>query len=510
VGFWEPQAISELCMSGDTVTHDLVVLGGGPAGYAAAFRAHARGLSVAMVERDRVGGTCLHRGCIPSKATLHVAEVLEEVHRADLLGLRLAYDGLDGDALEGFRQGVIDGLYKGLVALARKRTTLHEGTGRIVRAAPDGPRDRGDDGLAVEVRGEDGATTTVRGRHVVLATGSVPRTLPGVEIDGEVVQTSDQALWFTTPPERAVIIGGGAIGVEFATMWAPMGTHVTVVEALDRVLPLEDAASSALLERAFRRRGIEVLTGARVAGVTRDGAGAQVEVTVGERTQVLEADRVLVATGRGPNTAGTGAAELGVLDDRGFVRTDAYGATDVDGLWAAGDVRPTLALAHAAFAEGFVVADRVAGVPDVQPVDHVHTPRVTYSHPEVASVGLTEAEARERHGDDVAVATVSFKGNAKGIIAGVDGQVKVVHATTGATAAAPGIGFDPSGQATGPVLGVHIVGPHATDLIGSATSATAWGALPIELAAITHAHPTLEEALGEAFQVAAGLPFHAH
>jgi dihydrolipoamide dehydrogenase len=490
-------------VNGGTVSHDLVVLGGGPAGYAAAFRAHARGLSVAMIERDRVGGTCLHRGCIPSKATLHVAEVLEEVHRADLLGLRLSYDGLDGDALEGFRRGVIDGLYKGLVALAKQRTTLHEGTGRIVRSPEDG-------GLAVEVRGEDGVTTTVRGRHVLLATGSLPRTLPGVEIDGEVVQTSDQALWFTTPPERAVIIGGGAIGVEFATMWAPMGTEVTVVEALDRLLPLEDADSSKLLERAFRRRKVEVLTDARVAGVTRDGAGAQVEVTVGERTQVLQTDRVLVATGRGPNTAETGAAELGVLDDRGFVRTDAYGATDVEGLWAAGDVRPTLALAHAAFAEGFVVADRIAGVPDVQPVDHVHTPRVTYSHPEVASVGLTEAEARERHGDDVAVATVSFKGNAKGIIAGVDGQVKVVHATTGATAATPGIGFDPSGQATGPVLGVHIVGPHATDLIGSATSATAWGALPIELAAITHAHPTLEEALGEAFQVAAGLPFHAH
>ncbi|WP_052666339.1 dihydrolipoyl dehydrogenase [Nitriliruptor alkaliphilus] len=481
---------------------DLVVLGGGPGGYATAFRAHARGLDVALVEEAQIGGTCLHRGCIPSKATLHVAEVLEEVHRADVLGLKLTFDGVDGDGLQAFREGVISGLHKGLVGLTEKRTTLHRGRGRVVR---DG------NGLAVEVTDADGQVTTVSGRHVIVATGSQPRSLPGVEIDGEVVQTSDQALWFTTPPERAVIIGGGAIGVEFATMWAPMGTEVTVVEALDRLLPLEDADSSKLLERAFKRRGIDVLTGARVGAVTRDGERATVEVQIGDEMKTLEADRVLVATGRGPRTADIGVAELGVLDERGFVVTDPYGATEVPGLWAVGDVRPTLALAHAAFAEGFVVADRIAGIADVQPVDHVHTPRVTYSHPEVASVGLTEAEARERHGDDaVRVASVSFRGNAKGILAGSDGTVKVVHLADGAEAGSPGVGFDPSGQASGPVVGVHIVGPHATDLIGGATLATAWEALPVELAAITHAHPTLEEALGEAFQVAADLPFHAH
>ena len=482
--------------------HDVVVVGGGPAGYATAFRGHARGLDVALVEVDAIGGTCLHRGCIPSKATLHVAEVLEEVHRAEVLGLRLRFDGVDGAGLEQFRRGVIDGLHKGLAALARQRSTVHAGRGRVVRT--------GSGGLAVEVTTPSG-TTNVHGRHVVLATGSQPKVLPGVEVDGTVVQTSDQALWFTDPPRRAVIVGGGAIGVEFATMWQPMGTEVTVVEALDRLLPLEDADSSALLQRSLRRHGVEVLTGASVGAVERDGDEATVQVTVGGEVRTLRADRVLLATGRGPNTADTGAAELGVLDDRGFVTTDAYGATEVEGLWAAGDVRPTLALAHAAFAEGFVVADRIAGVRDVAPVDHVHTPRVTYSRPEVASVGLTEAQARERYGDDaIGVATVSFKGNAKGLIAGVDGQVKVVHATGGAAAAAPGVGFDPSGEAGGPVLGVHVVGPHATDLIGSATPVTAWGALPVELAAITHAHPTLQEALGEAYQVAAGLPFHAH
>jgi dihydrolipoamide dehydrogenase len=472
--------------------HDIVVLGGGPGGYATAFRAAARGLDVALVEAEEVGGTCLHRGCIPSKAILYVAEVLEEVHRSEVMGLRLSFDGIDGENLAAYRREVITALHKGLDFLVSKRTTRHRGRGRLVT---------GDDGrVAVEVAGEDGPTP-VEGRHVVLATGSSPRWLPGVDVDGEVVQTSDEALWFTAPPERAVVIGAGAIGMEFASMWAPMGTQVTVVEALDRVLPLEDADCSAAVTRAYQRRGIDVLTSARVTSVRRDGGLARVEVEVDGEARSIEADRVLVAIGRGPNTADVGAAELGVLDDRGFAATDAWGATDVEGLWAVGDVRPTLALAHAAFAEGFAVADRIAEVEHAQPVDHTHTPRVTYCHPEVASVGLTEAEAREQHGDDaVAVTTSSLKHNAKGILAGSDGFIKVVHARGTAPAGAVGDG--------GPVLGVHVVGPHATDLIAEATLATSWEAIPTELAAITHAHPTLYEAMGEAFQSAAGLPFH--
>lgn len=469
--------------------HDIVVIGGGPGGYAVAFRAAARGLDVALVEQDKVGGTCLHRGCIPSKAILHVAEVLEEVHRADVLGLKLAFDGIDGEGLSAFRQGVIDNLHKGLAMLAKQRCTVVEGRGRIT--APG----------SVEVTATDGSTSTVEGRHVVLATGSTPKSLPGVEIDGEVVQTSDQALWFTQAPRRAIVIGAGAIGMEFASMWAPMGTEVTVVEALDRVLPLEDADVSRALAKTYKRRGIDVMTSAMVQGVERRGDAATVTVEVDGKTTELEAEVVLVAIGRGPNTADTGAQELGVLDDRGFVQTDEYGAMTVDGVWGVGDVRPTLALAHAAFAEGFVVADRIAGVDDVVPVDHTHTPRVTYCHPEVASVGLTEAEAREAHGDDVTVTTTSFRGNAKGLLAGSDGFVKTVTRSSGA-GVAPG--------ATGEVLGVHVVGPHATDLIGEATLATSWGALPEELAAITHAHPSLYELMGEAFQSAAGLPFHAH
>jgi dihydrolipoamide dehydrogenase len=496
-------------MEEEADVHDVVILGGGPGGYATAFRAAARGLDVALVEADLVGGTCLHRGCIPSKAILYVAEMLEEVHRSGEFGLKLTYEGLDGEGLDRFRSGVVTRLHKGVDFLVGKRTTFHAGRGRLTRD---------DDGnLGVEVTGDDGSTSHVAGRHVVLATGSVARTLPGVEVDGEVVQTSDQALWFTTPPRRAVIVGAGAIGMEFASMWRPFGTEVTVVEALDRVLPLEDADCSQAVADAYRRRGIDVLAGANVVGVRveeRDRAAAGdgdasggrvgvVDVEVAGETRRLEADVVLMATGRGPNTADVGAAELGILDDRGFAVTDEYGATEVPGLWAVGDVRPTLALAHAAFAEGFVVADRIAGVEHVAPVDHVHTPRVTYCRPEVASVGLTEAQARERFGDDgVAVTRSSFRVNAKGLLAGSNGFVKVVHATGDVPAGAHGT--------TGPVLGVHIVGPHATDLIGEATLATAWEALPDELAAISHAHPTLYEAMGEAFQSAAGLPMHGH
>ena len=481
-------------MTPDAITHDAVVIGGGPGGYATAFRAAARGLDVALVEEAEVGGVCLHRGCIPSKAVLHVAGVLEEANRAEVLGLRLRSEGVDGEGLDAFRAGVIRRLHKGLDHLADARTTRYHGRGRV-RPAGDG------DHLVVEVTDAGGATSHLAAPHVVIATGSRPRTLDALPVDGTVVQTSDEALWFTTPPERAVIVGAGAIGVEFASMWAPMGTRVTLVEALDRVLPLEDADSSAVLTDAYRRRGIEVLTSAVVRGVSVDAGVAEVDVEVDGQRRTLTADRVLVAVGRSPNSAEVGLAELGVLDERGHVVTDPWGATEVAGLWAVGDVRPTLALAHAAFAEGLVVGDRIAAVEGVAPVDHTHTPRVTYSHPEVASVGLTEAQAVERFGRDRVVATTtSLTGNAKAIIAGSGGSVKVLHLSGEVPVGAPGDG--------GPVLGVHVVGPQATELIAAATLATTWDAVPAELAAIPHVHPSLSEAIGEAYLAAAGLPLH--
>ncbi len=486
----------------EVTRHDAIVIGGGPGGYATAFRAAARGLDVALVEQEEVGGVCLHRGCIPSKAVLHVAGVLEEANRAEVLGLRLRSDGVDGDGLDAFRAGVIRRLHKGLDHLAGVRTTRYRGRGRVL--APDAdPAATSGPGAhhLVEVTDAEGGALHLDAPHVVVATGSRPRHLDALPVDGEIVQTSDEALWFTTPPERAVIVGAGAIGVEFASMWAPMGTHVRLVEALDRILPLEDADSSAALADAYRGRGIDVHTSALVRGAMVEGGVAELDVEVDGDARVLTADRVLVAVGRDPNTGGLGLEELGVLDARGYVVTDAWGATEVDGLWAVGDVRPTLALAHAAFAEGLTVGDRLAGVGGATAVDHTHTPRVTYSHPEVASVGLTEAQAVERFGRAQVVATTtSLKGNAKAIIAGSDGQVKVVHLAGQAPVGAPGD--------AGPVLGVHVVGPQATELIAAATLATTWEAVPEELAGIAHVHPSLSEAIGEAYLAAAGLPLH--
>jgi dihydrolipoamide dehydrogenase len=460
--------------------HDLVVVGGGPGGYAVAFRAAVRGLNVALVEADKIGGTCLHRGCIPSKSLLHVAEVMDELHRADDLGLDVDVRGVNLEGLHGFRDKVVGTLHKGLQSLVKTRgVTYHEGLGRILEPG------------VVEVDVNGGGKERVEAPNVVVATGSVPRALPDVEIDGEVVMNSDDALQVARIPERAVIIGAGAIGMEFATLWRSLGAEVTLIEALERVLPLEDEASSKLMARAFRRVGIEVHTGARVEKVAVEDGTARVDFTVGDEDGETTADTVLVAIGRRPNLDAVGAHDLGIVDDKGFARADEIGRTGVDGVWAIGDITPGLQLAHSAFAEGFAVADSIAGEP-VKPVDYRHVPRVTYCRPEVASVGLTEAEARDRF-DDVETTSYSLRANAKGIISGLDGQVKIVHRGAG-----------------GETLGVHIVAPHATDLIAEASLVTYWGAYPSEVAEVIHAHPTLSEAVGEAFLAAAGTPFHGH
>ncbi len=362
--------------------------------------------------------------------------------------------------------------------MEQRGITLYRGLGRVLEPG------------TVEVETDEG-TQRVQARQAVIATGSVPRTLPDVEVDGHVVVTSDEALQVHRLPERAVIIGAGAIGMEFATFWSSMGGDVTVVEALDRVLPLEDEDSSKAMAKAFRGAGIAVRTGARVEKVTVDDGLARVAVSTGEGSDELEADTVLVAIGRRPNLERVGAGELGVVGDDGFVEVDDHRRTSVDGIWAIGDVTPGLQLAHSAFAEGFQVADAIAGI-ETSPVDYRHVPRVTYCRPEVASVGLTEAEAREVH-DDVGTTTYSLRANAKGIIAGLGGHVKVVHRGPDAE-----------------TLGVHIVAPHATDLIAEASLVTYWGAYPSEVAEIVHAHPTLSEAVGEAFLSAAGTPFHSH
>ena len=454
---------------------DVVVLGGGPGGYAVALRAAHRGLKVTLVEAGKIGGTCLHVGCIPSKAMLHVGAVLDEVRDAGRIGLDLALNGISVEQVGAFRQSVVDRLTGGVTGLLKSAgVQVVEGHGTVA-----------DDGRTVLVDGERHT-----GRSLVLATGSKVRSLPGIDVDERVVVTSDTATQLPRIPRRALVIGSGAVGLEFASLYRSLGAQeVTVVEALDRIAPLEDPDLSKQIARSFRKRGITTIAGAVADSVKVEGDTAT--VTVGD--QAIEVDTVLVAVGRAPRTDNIGLEALGVVNERGYVAVDGYCRTAADGVYAVGDLLPppALALAHAGFAEGFLVADVIAGAGDPQPIDYTLVPRVTYTAPEMASVGLTEPQARER-GADVTVTKYSMKGNAKGIIHDSDGFVKVVA------------------EEAGEVLGIHIVGPSATDLIAEAQLITGWGALPAEVAQFVHPHPTLAEALGEAHLAAAGTPFHTH
>lgn len=451
---------------------DVVVLGGGSGGYATALRAAQLGLSVVLVEERKLGGTCLHQGCIPTKALLHAAEVADAARESERFGVRATFDGVDMTGVLAYQDGVVAGLYKGLQGLVRSRgVTLVEGHGRLV--APD----------AVEV---DGVRWT--GRHVVLATGSYARSLPGLEIGGRVV-TSDQALRLQDVPRSVVVLGGGVIGVEFASVWRSFGAEVHVVEALPHLVPAEDEALSTALERAFRKRGIRFTLGDRFAGVTQDDSGVHVRLESGT---TLEADLLLVAVGRGPRTAGLGYEEQGVRLDRGFVVVDERLHTGVGNVWAVGDIVPGLQLAHRGFAQGIQVAEQIAGL-EPAPLVESGIPRVTYSEPEVASVGVTEARARELYGTD-AVETLEYNlaGNGKSKILGTTGFVKLVRRTDG------------------PVVGVHMVGARVGELIGEGQLVVGWEAYPEDVASLVHAHPTQNEALGEAHLALAGKPLHAH
>ncbi|MBR7743186.1 dihydrolipoyl dehydrogenase [Phycicoccus sp. BSK3Z-2] len=454
-------------------THDVVVLGGGSGGYACALRAAELGLTVALVEKDLLGGTCLHRGCIPTKALLHAAEVADAARDAGRFGVRATLDGIDVPAVTTYREGVVGRLHKGLQGLVKAREVEYvEGAGRL-----DGPD-------TVVVVGD----RRLVGRHVVLATGSTPRTLPGLEL-GPRVMTSDGALGLDHVPDRVVVLGGGVIGVEFASVFASFGAEVTVVEALPRLVAAEDPASSAALERAFRKRGITVRTGARFASADAREDGVTVRLEEGDP---LEADVLLVAVGRGPVTEGLGYEDAGVTLERGFVVTDERCRTGVEGLWAVGDIVPGLQLAHRGFAQGIFVAEEIAGLSPAPVVD-AQVPRVTYCEPEVASVGLTEAQAREAHGDG-AVETQEYNlgGNGKSQILGTQGFVKVVR------------------LADGPVVGMHMVGSRMGEQVGEAQLVVGWEAHPEDVAALVHAHPTQNEALGEAQMALAGKPLHAH
>ncbi|RHW26160.1 dihydrolipoyl dehydrogenase [Nocardioides immobilis] len=459
---------------------DVLILGAGSGGYACALRAAQLGLSVALVEQSKLGGTCLHVGCIPTKALLHAAEIADATREAESFGVLAKYDGVDAAGVLAYADGVVSRLFKGLTGLVKSRgIRVVEGRGTLTGSHE------------VTVEGADG-TVTLTGRNVVLATGSTPRLIPGIEIDGTRVLTSDDALRLDRVPRSAIVLGGGVIGCEFASVWRSFGTEVTIVEALPRLLPPEDAASSAALERAFRKRGITSRTGTSVTGVTTsDEDGGGVVVTLSDDTE-LRADVLLVAVGRGPRTEGLGYEEQGVTLDRGFVTVDDHCRTGVDGVWAVGDIVPGLQLAHRGFQQGIYVAEQIGGL-DPRPIDERGIPRVTYSRPEVASVGLTEEQAKEQYGDDgVATLTYDLAGNGRSQILRTQGFVKLVR------------------EVDGPVVGVHLVGERVGELIGEAQLVYGWEAHPDDVAPLVHAHPTQHEALGEAFLALAGKPLHTH
>ena len=451
-------------------THDVVVLGGGSGGYACALRAAELGLKVALVEKDLLGGTCLHRGCIPTKALLHAAEVADSTREAASFGVRATLDGIDLPGVTAYREGVVGRLFKGLQGLVSSRSIDYvEGEGRL----------------------EDGRTVVVGnrrlvGRHVVLATGSYARTLPGLELGGPVM-TSDGALALEQVPDRVVVHGGGVIGVEFASVMRSFGADVTIVEALPRLVASEEPAVSKTLERAFRKRGIAFRTGVAFESATVDGDTVTVRLEGGDE---IVADVLLVAVGRGPVTAGLGFEEVGVTLERGFVLADERCRTSVEGVYAVGDIVPGLQLAHRGFAQGIFVAEEIAGL-SPQPVVESTIPRVTYCEPEIASVGLTEEQARDVHGD-VETYEYNLGGNGKSQILRTQGFVKLVRA------------------ANGPVVGVHMIGSRIGEQVGEAQLIVGWEAHAEDVAALVHAHPTQNEALGEAHLALAGKPLHAH
>ncbi|MER8010043.1 dihydrolipoyl dehydrogenase [Streptomyces sp. NPDC094149] len=499
--------------SRDPSTADVIVIGGGTGGYSTALRAAALGLDVVLVERDKVGGTCLHRGCIPSKAMLHAAELVDGIAEArERWGVKASLDAVDWSALVATRDDIVTRNHRGVEAhLAHAGVRVVRGSARLTgkrTVRVEGVRENSTPGVSSQHA--PGAHNPATGaptepaprahdlaarRGIVLATGSRPRTLPGLEPDGRRVVTSDDALFAPGLPASVLVLGGGAIGVEYASFHRSMGAEVTLVEAADRIVPLEDADVSRHLTRGLKKRGIDVQAGARLldAELLGNGVRARVRTARGE-TRTVEVERLLVAVGRAPVTEGLHLAAAGLgTDTRGFVAPADWARleTAVSGVHVVGDLLPppSLGLAHASFAEGLLVAETLAGVESV-PVDYASVPRVTYSSPQTAAVGLSEGEARAR-GHEVAVNTMPLTAVAKGMVHGQGGMVKVVAEAGG-----------------GQVLGVHLVGPHVSEMIAESQLIVGWDAYASDVARHVHPHPTLSEAVGEAFLTLAGRGLH--
>ncbi len=456
----------------ETGSYDLVILGGGSGGYACALRAAELGSRVLMIEKDKVGGTCLHKGCIPTKALLHAAEVADHAKDAASVGVIASFERIDMPGVNSYKDKVVDRLFKGLQGLlSSRKVEIVQGEGKLISPTQVAVGDQ-----------------VYEGSHIVLGTGSEPRSLPGLAIDGQRVITSEHALRLDHVPSSAVILGGGVIGVEFASVWRSFGAEVTIVEMLPRLLPPEDESSSRQLERAFRRRGINSHLGVRFESVKETASGVLVTL---ENGKTIEAEVMLVAVGRGPVSSGLGYEEVGVAMERGFVLVDELWRTNLPTISAVGDLTPGPQLAHVGFAEGIGVAERLAGLKPA-PIDYEGVPRVTYCDPEVASVGITSAQAAER-GIEVDEITYNLGGNGKSVILQTQGSAKVIAAKGG-----------------GPVLGIHLVGARAGELIAEGQLIYNWEAFPSDVANLIHPHPTQSEAIGEAHLALAGKPLHFH
>lgn len=451
--------------------YDIVVLGAGSGGYATALRASQLGMKVALIDGDKVGGTCLHRGCIPTKAYLHAAETADAVRESEAFGIRSVFEGIDMAKVGAYRDSVITKLYKGLQGLLSSRNVeVIKGWGRLT------------DANTVTVDGRD-----ITGRNIVLATGSYSRSLPGLDIAGRII-TSDQALQMDWVPTSALILGGGVIGLEFASVWKSFGADVTIIEALPHLANNEDESVSKQLERAYRKRGIKFHTNTRFASATQDASGVHVATEDGKN---LDADVLLVAVGRGPVTQGLGYEEAGITIDRGFVITNDRLHTGVANIYAVGDIVPGLQLAHRGFIQGIFVAEEIAGMTPA-PINESGIPRVTFCEPEIASVGLTEKQAREKYGDSVRTVEYNLAGNGKSNILNTQGFIKLVSVEDG------------------PIVGFHGIGARIGEQIGEGELMVNWEAYPADVASLIHAHPSQNESIGEAAMALAGKPLHAH
>ena len=459
--------------------YDVAVIGGGPGGYVAAIRAAQLGLKACVIERDALGGVCLNWGCIPSKALLKNAEILSYIHRADQFGLR--FDNFSADysvAVERSRQ-VVDRMTRGVGFLLRKNNVEHiAGTARLTSAN------------SIDVVGADGQSSQVSARNIIVATGARPRSIPPLPVDGQRIITSREAIVAEDVPASIAIVGGGAIGVEFAYVYRMYGSSVTIIELLPRLVPNEDEEISQQLERAFGRDGIELKTGAGVTAAQADASGVTLTIEKDGATETARFDKVLVAIGVQPNTEDLGLEALGVATDRGYITVDDQMATNVPGVYAVGDVTGKLALAHVASAQGVTAVESIAGE-ETQPLDYSLMPRATYCHPQVASMGLTEAQAREQ-GYEVKIGRFNVQASGKAVAMGEnDGLVKLV--------------IDAK---YGELLGGHMCGPEVTELLGELSMTKLLEGTTLELGWAVHAHPTISEMVHEAALDAEGRVLH--